>query len=74
MSLGRVELGVPKLGHRCRVERSLLWKITGSLAAVDNDLRVGNQLLFSKPKNIIKQTVFNRVHTKDPRPTSSIQR
>ena len=44
------------------------------LAAAGNDLRVGNQLLFSKPKIIIKQTVFNRVHTKDPRPTSSIQR
>ena len=45
----------------------------GSLAAIGNDLRVGNQLLFSKPKIIIKQIVFNRVHTKDPRPTSSIQ-
>ena len=59
---------------RCRVERSLLWEITGNLAAAGNDLRVGNQLLFSKPKIIIKQTVFNRVHTKDSRPTSSIQR
>ena len=39
----------------CRVERSLLWEITGSLAAADNDFRVGNQL-FSKPKIIIKQT------------------
>ena len=26
----------------CRVERSLLWEITGSLAAAGNDLRVGN--------------------------------
>ena len=59
---------------RYRVERSLLWKISGSLAAAGNDLRVGNQLLFSKPKIIIKQTVFNRAHTKDLRPTSSIQR
>ena len=58
----------------CRVERSLLWKITGILAATNNDLRVGNQLLFSKSKIIIKQTVFNRAHTKDPRLTSSIQR
>ena len=60
--------------YRCRVERSLLWEITGSLVAAGNDLRVGNQLLFSKSKIIIKQTVFNRTHTKDPRPTSSIQR
>ena len=45
-----------------------------NLGAVGNDLEVENQLLFSKPKIIIKQTVFNRVHTKDPRPTSSIQR
>ena len=59
---------------RCRVERSLLWEITGSLAAAGNDLRVGNQLLFSKPWIIIKQTVFNRIRTKDPRPTNSIQR
>ena len=57
-----------------RVERSLLWKITGSLAAAGNDLRVGKQLLFSKPKIVVKQTVFNRAHTKNPRPTSSIQR
>ena len=63
----------PFLLTRCRVERSLLWEITGSLAAAGNDLRVGNQLLFSKTKIIIKQTVFNRAHTKDPRPTSSIQ-
>ena len=59
---------------RCRVERSLLWEITGSLAAAGNDSRVGKQLLFSKPKIVVKQTVFNRAHTKDPRPTSSIQR
>ena len=59
---------------RCRVERSLLWEITGSLAAAGNDLRVGKQLLFSKPKIVVKQTVFNRAYTKDPRPTSSIQR
>ena len=39
---------------RCRVERSLLWEITGSLAAAGNDLGVGNQLLFSKPKIVIK--------------------
>ena len=58
----------------CRVERSLLWEITVSLAAAGNDLRVGKQLLFSKPKIVVKQTVFNRAHTKDPRPTSSIQR
>ena len=64
----------PFQSSRCRVERSLLWKITGSLAAAGNDLRVGIQLLFSKPKIIIKQIVFNRVHTKDPRPTNSIQR
>ena len=59
---------------RCRVERSLLWEITGSLAAAGNDSRVGKQFLFSKPKIVVKQTVFNRAHTKDPRPTSSIQR
>ena len=53
---------------------SLLWKITESLAIAENDLRVGNQLLFLKSKIIIKETVFNRVHTKDPRPTDSIQR
>ena len=58
----------------CRVERSLLWEITGSLAAAGNDSRVGKQFLFSKPKIVVKQTVFNRAHTKDPRPTSSIQR
>ena len=58
----------------CRVERSLLWEITESLAAAGNDLRVGNQLLFSKPKIIIKQTIFNRAYTKDSRTTSSIQR
>ena len=58
---------------RCRVERSFLWEITGSLAVAGKDLRVGNQLLFSKPKIIVKQTVSNRAHTKDPRPTSSIQ-
>ena len=58
----------------CRVERSLLWEIMESLAAAGNDLRVGKQLLFSKPKIVVKQTVFNRAHTKDPRPTSSIQR
>ena len=46
----------------------------GSLAVVGNDLRVGNQLLFSKSKIIIKQTIFNRAYTKDPRPTSGIQR
>ena len=39
---------------RCRVERSLLWEITGSLAAAGNDLRVGKELLFSKPKIIVK--------------------
>ena len=60
--------------RHCQVERSLLWEITGSLAAAGNDLRVGNQLFFSKSKIIIKQTVFNHAHTKDPRPTSSIQR
>ena len=60
--------------NRCRVERSLLWEITGSLAAAGNDSRVGKQFLFSKPKIVVKQTVFNRAHTKDPRPTSSIQR
>ena len=63
-----------RCGGRCRVERSLLWEITGSLAAVGNDSRVGKQFLFSKPKIVVKQTVFNRAHTKDPRPTSSIQR
>ena len=26
---------------RCRVERSLFWEITGSLAAAGNDSRVG---------------------------------
>ena len=35
---------------RCRVERSLLWEITESLAIVGNDLRVGNQLLYSNSK------------------------
>ena len=59
--------------HRCRFERSLLWEITRSLVAADNGLRIGNQVLFSKPKIIIKLTVFNCDHTKDPRPTSSIQ-
>ena len=39
---------------RCRVERSLLWEITGSLAAAGNDLRVGKELLFSKPKIVVK--------------------
>ena len=58
--------------QRCRVERSLLWEITGNLATADNDLRVGKQLLFSKPKIVVKQTVFNCAHIKDPRPTSSI--
>ena len=62
------------LQARCRVERSLLWEITGSLAAATNDLRVGKQLLFSKSKILVKQTVFNRAHTKNPKPTSSIQR
>ena len=57
---------------QCRFERSLFWEITESLAVAGNDLRVGNQLFF-KPKIIVKQTLFNRVHTKDPRPTSSIQ-
>ena len=42
-------------GIRCRVERSLLWEITGNLAATGNDLRVGKQLLFSKPKIVVKQ-------------------
>ena len=37
-----------------RVERSLLWEITGSLAAAGNDLRVGKELLFSKPKIVVK--------------------
>ena len=46
----------------------------GSLAAAGNDLRVGKQLLFSKPKIVVKQTVFSRAHTKDSRPTSNIQR
>ena len=63
-----------KPSGRCRVERSLLWEITGSLAAAGNDSRVGKQLLFSKPKIVVKQIVFNRAHTKDLRPTSSIQR
>ena len=63
-----------KEGLRYRVERSLLWEITESLAAAGNDSRVGKQFLFSKPKIVVKQTVFNRAHTKDPRPTSSIQR
>ena len=40
--------------NRCRVERSLLWEITGSLAAAGNDLRVGKELLFSKPKIVVK--------------------
>ena len=39
---------------RCRVERSLLWEITGSLAAAGNDSRVGKQFLFSKPKIVVK--------------------
>ena len=64
----------PNTAARYQIERSLLWEITGSLAAVGNDLRIGKQLLFSKPKIIVKQTVLNRAHTKDPRPTSSIQR
>ena len=77
LALGSSESGVGRnridFWIRCHVERSLLWEITGSLAAAGNDLRVGNQLLFSKPKIVIKQTVFNCAHTKDPRPTSSIQ-
>ena len=64
----------PSNPRRCPVERSLFWEITGSLAAAGNDSRVGKQLLFSKPKIVVKQTVFNRAHTKDPRPSSSIQR
>ena len=43
-----------QLAARCQVERSLLWKITRSLIAVDNDLRVRNQLLYYKPKIINK--------------------
>ena len=39
---------------RCWIKRSLLWEITGSLATVGNDLRVENQLLYSKPKIINK--------------------
>ena len=39
---------------RCRVERSLLWEITGSLTAAGNDLRVGKELLFSKSKIVVK--------------------
>ena len=39
---------------RCRVERSLLWEITRSLAAAGNDLRVGKELLFFKPKIVVK--------------------
>ena len=70
--------GLTLFPHQCAVhcwiERSLLWEITGSLAVAGNDLRVENQLLFSKLKIVIKQTVFNRAHTKDPRPTSSFQR
>ena len=42
------------LPRRCCVERSLLWEITGSLAAAGNDLRVGKELLFSKPKIVVK--------------------
>ena len=57
-----------------RVKRSLLWEITGSLAVAGNDLRVGNQFLFSKSKIIIKEIIFNYAHTKDLRLTSSIQR
>ena len=44
----------PSREARCRVERSLLWEITGSLAAASNDLRVGKELLFSKPKIVVK--------------------
>ena len=66
--------GQAHLVCRCQVERSMLWEITESLGAASNDLRVGIQLLFFKSKIIIKQTVFNRAHTKDPRPTSSTQR
>ena len=43
-----------RIGLSCRVERSLLWEITGSLAAAGNDLRVGKELLFSKPKIAVK--------------------
>ena len=46
--------GYIDVDERCRIERSLLWEITWSLAAAGNDLRVGNQLLFSKPKIVIK--------------------
>ena len=42
------------LSFRCCVERSLLWEITGSLAAAGNDLRIGKELLFSKPKIVVK--------------------
>ena len=73
MNLIDLGQGINLEGARCQVKRSLLWKITGSLAVVGNDLRVKNQLLYSKFKIIIKQTVFNRVHTKNPRLTSSIQ-
>ena len=40
--------------QRYRVERSLLWEITGSLTAAGNDLRVGKELLFSKLKIVVK--------------------
>ena len=43
---------------QCQVERSLFWEFTRSLAATDNDLRVGNQLLYSKPKIIIKTSLL----------------
>ena len=48
------EVIVPPCRRRCRVERSLLWEITGSLAAAGHDLRVGKELLFSKPKIVVK--------------------
>ena len=38
---GSAHILCASLATRCQVERSLLWKTTGSLAAVGNDLRVG---------------------------------
>ena len=61
-------------GQRSQVEKGLLRKITRSLVAVGNDLRVGNQRLYSNPKIINKTNRLQFVYNKDSRLTSSIQR
>ena len=44
--------------HQCRVEKNLLWEIMRTLATTGNDLRVGNELFYSKSKIINKTNRF----------------